>query len=270
MLTALGVIFLLVMAGISTRYLVKNRLSTKSYSAVATFALAGGLVIANINSLQRFAISLGQQASLSVDMQEKVEFVNTSVEEVRSLTNQVGLLVENANSTNAKIENTAQVVTELVKDASSIRTQILRTQQDIKEASELADNATRMRIGYRSGWEELARLGKDSRRPNVMRMARDRLKRITADYEKTLGAFLRRYDIDPVQLLIFDPDLTPQNVTVAHIVKFIRTGEDLDQVTYAFFALRNATRSSFPMFNLARVEKWCEEHRPRCESDPAN
>lgn len=133
MLTYVGIAFLVIALTAAMFFLVKHKLSNSAFSVMAVASIVGGLVIGNFDSFRKIAVSWGEGKTLSVDLQEKVEFVDTTAKEVRSLMGQVELLVATANATNAKIEKNAKTVSELVADAREIRNQVNQSRRAVEE-----------------------------------------------------------------------------------------------------------------------------------------
>lgn len=111
---------------------------------------------------------------------------------------------------------------------------------------ELADMGMRMRIGLRSGLEDLTSRTRSADSELERKRAKGLLTRITADYE----AFpIAEY---------------PGGRPIPLLVQVIRSDKNLNAVAAAFIALRKVTGQQFTMFDFGGVERWCKEKAPAC------
>jgi hypothetical protein len=140
-------------------------------------------------------------------------------------------------------------------------------QDQISSLGEITDLAAKMRIGIRSGLNDLSLKAKSAANENDRRMAQALLSTVSADYDSVWRRNLRRDGLTAENALFgatrfrFNPS-NPHPVPA--IVTMIREEPDLNVVALSFLALTDSTGHQFRMFDIDGVEQWCKEHSPIC------
>jgi len=140
--------------------------------------------------------------------------------------------------------------------------------QSLTSLGELADMGMRMRVGLRSGLEDLTTRARSAENVRERSRAEGLRTRIVADYDAHYGpVFQQEFNANPTvaALNITRRGLKDPSKPVPVLVDVIRSDKDLNDVAMAFIALRKATGQQFIMFDFAEVERWCKEKAPACD-----
>ena len=156
-----------------------------------------------------------------------------------------------------------------IAEGVSLSVQVQEEVDLIEAIVDVADKSMKMRIGLRSGLDELTQIARSDPNKDMRMRAESLLKGIAADYESVHRARVRRTQMDPATLAGIYKEKEGESL-LSRLVEIVRTTDSLDQLAYAFLALRATTGFPFRMFDVEAVEQWCGENKPRCESDPAN
>lgn len=129
--------------GIGIFLLAQKNIDWKGFLAIGVVALFGGFIVGNMPNIKQLMVSGGKAGTITVEMQQQVERVETRADEVdavatevRGLKEQVQLLVTNANKTNEAINESKVSVERLVEDATNIRAQVNQARDGITQTSQ--------------------------------------------------------------------------------------------------------------------------------------
>jgi hypothetical protein len=135
-------------------------------------------------------------------------------------------------------------------------------QDEIAEMGDVAGAASRLRIGFREGLDSLVKQSGGSDE-SVRRYARGSLLMIGSDYQTALKK--RFPDMSPSQIagVFSNPQPPPKNLK--ELLETIRRSDNVDRVAAAFLLMSEMAGTDIKVFDIPAAEKWCAEHRPKCE-----
>jgi hypothetical protein len=142
-------------------------------------------------------------------------------------------------------------------------------QKRILMIGQITESQARMRLGFRSGLDDLNAVISKSNDPDTLQFAKSTLTSTAEDFEETWVANHKGSGQSPfayLQAYTNRPVLgwqSPQNL--GGVVQYINTSKDLNLVAIAFLAFRELTGENVKMFDLDAVKKWCTSHEPRCK-----
>ncbi|HWR17975.1 MAG TPA: hypothetical protein VN577_24315 [Terriglobales bacterium] len=127
---------------------------------------------------------------------------------------------------------------------------------------QISESDTRMRIGYRSGFDEIRAIRKQTHDPAVLRFADTTLSSTTQHYESSWGQFVKNGNEPALKALqtsnFRDADESePVPETIRDVVRIINNSPDLNRVALAFFAFRELSGEHAAMFDIDSVNSWC-------------
>src|SRR5262249_21723067 len=117
---------------------------------------------------------------------------------------------------------------------------------------EIANHGAQLRLGFRPGLDALVKELQNPD-PTVRAYARATLTEVAADYEKTTST---------------TGPLLPPNFETKYLLPTIRSDQGPfapTRVAEAFQRLKAKTSWDVPMFDIPAAEKWCAEHKPKCD-----
>jgi len=124
-----------------------------------------------------------------------------------------------------------------------------------------------MRLGFRSGLDQLNSLISSTTDPDTLRFAKSTLAITAQDFEaswiepagnpKPPGTWL--------DYMKGRGWLLPPRQNLAGVVEVINNHKDLNVVSLAFIVFRELTGEKVAMFDVGAVRKWCANNPPKCK-----
>jgi hypothetical protein len=132
----------------------------------------------------------------------------------------------------------------------------------IREIGEVSNHGAQLRLGFRSGLTSLLQ-ERQNPDPTVRAYASSTLTLIATDYE-------RSFMINPIIVQKSDFFFLPALSTPKQLMGIIRNQQDpvpygMQQVTQAFLDMRKRVGWEVQVFDIPAAEKWCAEHKPKCD-----
>jgi hypothetical protein len=142
-------------------------------------------------------------------------------------------------------------------------------QQRILLIGQISESETRMRMGFRSGFDELGRLVKSTNDPDVIRFGRTTLSTTTDHFDVRLQELIKQAGqsgLPLLQLLLLRQGQPQQSVpsSLHDVVQMINHDSDLNHVSLAFEAFRGLTGEHTKTFDFNAVASWCSQNQPKC------
>jgi hypothetical protein len=174
---------------------------------------------------------------------------------------------------NAMILSAAQQKIETMTDKAieqQLTTKLRPIQQRILLIGQVSESETRMRLGFRTGYNDLKAFTKVSD-PEVARFAKSTLETTGASFDTRFqeGVKLKGGKALPTLVGLMSNVGRPQQSlpsNLSMVVQLIREDSDLNLVAAAFLAFRELTGSEIKMFNFDGVNTWCSENQPKCQA----
>ncbi len=138
----------------------------------------------------------------------------------------------------------------------------------IGEIGEISNAGAQLRQNFGQGLETLLKK-RESHDPTVKAYASSTLTEIAADYESSLTRFSPLYQNDP-NFFFFGAAVGNVAITPKLLMEIIRhsTGQFApQQVAQAFLDMKKRVRWDVQMFDIPAAEKWCTQHKPKCDED---
>jgi hypothetical protein len=153
------------------------------------------------------------------------------------------------------------VVTAVNKQVGDLAGRMALLQTQITETGEISNAGARLRLGFRPALDTLVEKMKSSN-SYVSQYARSTLYLIGSDYD---SSFSMGYgNPSPLEgARRYFQTLTP--LTLRYLMDTIKTDKAAQMVAAAFVVFRDMTSSKIQTFDIPEAEKWCAEHRPKCE-----
>jgi len=139
-------------------------------------------------------------------------------------------------------------------------------QQDITMPGRLADAGAKMRIGMRSGWDQLFSLINSSTNENVLQRGKAIFESIATDYESYVKESMGGHSALETEYGEKLKELRSKPEFVQGMIARIRSGRDLHEVATSFLTLREVMGRPFKMFDIEAVEQWCAQHSQQCQN----
>jgi len=144
-------------------------------------------------------------------------------------------------------------------------------QQRISLTGQISESEMRMRMGFRSGLDELDKLLKSTSDADVVRFGRSTLAKVSEDYDARLQEDVKTSGNKAMQALgmYFTSRHRPQESVPGNlrgVVQVIYRDSDLNAVAGAFLAFRELTGASVKMFDFAAITSWCLQNQTKCEN----
>jgi hypothetical protein len=144
-------------------------------------------------------------------------------------------------------------------------------QQRISLVGQISEKEMRMRMGFRSGFDELNGILKNTTDPDAVRFGRSTLAIVSQDYDARIGDDIKNSGGKAMQPLVtyMMNQHRPQQSWPSNlhdVVQIIRHDPDLNAVAGAFLAFRELTGASVKMFDFGEVEAWCSRNQPKCQN----
>jgi hypothetical protein len=152
------------------------------------------------------------------------------------------------------------VVIAVNKEVGNLASRMDLLQRQIAETGDISNAGARLRLGFRPALDTLVEKTKS---PNsyVSQYAKSTLSLIGLDYEST---FSIGYG-NPTPIVGAHAFLGSMPITLPLLMRIIKTDQHVNLVTAAFLVFREMTNSTIQTFDIPGAEKWCAEHRPKCE-----
>ena len=177
-----------------------------------------------------------------------------------------------------RTNNVESIIKEIVREnlasisEQEIRSQVLNTfdeiQNEISVLGKIADSGVRMRLGFRSGMEQLIEF-KKSKNERVRNRAKSIFNSITTDYENTSVKSITEEKNYNTALLFLNTFILITKEEKANdiptLLKFIETNTNCNDIAVAFLALRQLTSFHFNMFDFKQIEVWCKNNPDICK-----
>jgi hypothetical protein len=135
-------------------------------------------------------------------------------------------------------------------------------QDEIAAIGDVAGAASRLRLGFREGWDTLVRQSNNSDE-SVRRYARASLLMIGADYETVLNKQFGGMTATQLVASLASPKEPPKNPR--EVLEIIRHSDRMEAVAASFLLLREMTGTKIQVFDIPTAEKWCADNKPKCE-----
>jgi hypothetical protein len=144
-------------------------------------------------------------------------------------------------------------------------------QKRILMIGQITESQSRMRLGFRSGLDDLNTIISSTTDPDALQFAKNTLAITAEDFEvswaetsskaggQTWFDFLKAYTNRPQTPGWKSPQ------TLGEVVGLVNTSKDLNVVALAFLAFRELTGEKVRMFDLRAVSNWCSSHQPKCK-----
>ena len=176
-------------------------------------------------------------------------------------TTSISTMIEDA----AKKEVGSVIEREVRNEANRVMHSI---QADISSLGQIADTGMQMRVGLRSGLNQLLELQRTASNENTRMWAKRLFESIATDYDTVTQESLRQFNQNALQALeIYSQGkikLSNEHNPVPRLLEVIESDRDLRHIAFAFLALREATGVPFRMFDIEGVNHWCDEHKKEC------
>jgi hypothetical protein len=140
------------------------------------------------------------------------------------------------------------------------RIQVLET--EIADVGEVSNEGARLRLEFRPALEAL--LAKEHS-PNkaVGDYARSTLQLVGSDFELRIRQAIGTNISVPMAFQM--RGINPPPKTMKDVMEIIRKSNDVYGVALAFMDLNETSGAQISVFDVPAAEKWCDEHKPRCD-----
>jgi hypothetical protein len=147
--------------------------------------------------------------------------------------------------------------------AKTLEARVRALETHIIELGEISNQGARLRIGLRSAIDALVK-ATNSSDPLLREYAKSTLRQIGADYETSIKQYMKT---QPDTALATAAKTTAPNQpkTPKEFMEIIRHSEDVYLVAAAFHDLTKVVGTQIPAFDVPAAERWCAEHRPKCD-----
>jgi hypothetical protein len=150
-------------------------------------------------------------------------------------------------------------------------TRLVPIEQRIAVIGQISECDMRMRMGFRSGLDDLNKIIKTTTDSDSARFGKATLATVTENYETRVQESIKQNGQKGMQnlqtyfLKLGRPQISvPSNLRM--VVQTISNDNDLNAVAAAFAAFRDLTGADAKMFDFAAVAKWCSQNQGKCES----
>lgn len=171
----------------------------------------------------------------------------------------------------AAAEKKVGTVTDKLID-QQVRAKLQPIEQRITLVGRMSEAESRARLGFRSGFDELANLVAGAKDPDTSRFGKASLDTLRTDYETRTKDTLTRFGqkgtrgLDLFLANINNGTPEPSIPTNLHgVVQAIDHHPDLNVVAAGFFAFRDETGDQVKMFDFEAVHTWCSQNKPKCQ-----
>lgn len=144
-------------------------------------------------------------------------------------------------------------------------------QQRISLIGQISECEMRMRMGFRSGLNELNKILSTATDPDAVQFGKITLATTSQDYDSRLGGDVKQAGEQALTAL--DNYMRAQHrpeqslpTNIHGVVQVIDHDPDLNAVAGGFLAFRELTGASVKMFDFAAIETWCSHNQPKCQT----
>ena len=249
-----------------------NLVRTTSGIFVILITIVGILFFQDRASMNEAITESKNTAKQAIENTEN--YANKKIEEINSKAEKIAL--DEAKSTVKKILQEKNVETMIdsfvnVWIDNSVNEQIKvaikeseeKYIENIQNILDIGDAAMRMRLGLRSGLNDLAYFMNRNADANLSLIAKNYYLQIKNDYNRnSIDNFNRKY---PNPANIVQPELLgmyEHDTDVRRLIKVLENNDSLlNQIADAFVGLRHKTGENFEMFDFEKVNKWWENNK---------
>jgi hypothetical protein len=173
---------------------------------------------------------------------------------------------------NAMILSAAQQKVGTVTDKlieQQLTSKLQPIQQRIIVIGQISESETRMRLGFRSGLEDLNRLIRATNDPDIIRFGKSTLATTAEHFDVRLQEMKKQSGQSglPYLQLMFARQGRPQSSipsSLHDVVQMINHDANLDSVAAAFEAFRGMTGENVKMFDFGAIASWCSQNQAKC------
>jgi hypothetical protein len=143
-------------------------------------------------------------------------------------------------------------------------------QERIVLIGQISESEMRMRMGFRSGLDELTGLLKRTADPDVLRFGRSTLAATSQDFETRLQEGVKGFGgkaMPVLQTYLINTLHRPQQSmpgSIHDVVQIIHQDADLNAVGGGFLAFRELTGEQVKMFDFGSITSWCSQNQGKC------
>jgi hypothetical protein len=175
---------------------------------------------------------------------------------------------------NAQIQKAAQEKIGTITDKmieQQLTSKLQPLQKRILTIGQITESQARMRLGFRSGLDELNAVINSATDPDTLQFARSTLTTTAEDFEESWVEGPQKASgqswFDVLKAFTNRPQTpgwkSPQNLH--EVVELIKSDKHLDVVSLGFLTFRELTGEKVKMFDLRAVNNWCSNHEPKCK-----
>jgi len=171
---------------------------------------------------------------------------------------------------NDQIQKAAQQKIAAITDRmieQQIASKLQPLQKRVLMIGQITESQARMRLGFRSGLDDLNSIMSSTTDPDTLQFAKGTLTITAEDFEQSWVDSQRTNSqswFDLLKAYTNRPGWnSPQNL--GEVVGVINKNKDLNVVAIAFLAFQELTGEKVKMFDLRAVNNWCSSHEPKCK-----
>lgn len=139
-----------------------------------------------------------------------------------------------------------------------------RIQADLSDVGSISDMGSKMRIGLRSGFEDLVKIRLSGKTNIERQFSAGILSRITDDYDSVSSKNLKIMYGDNIVLnakgLLEIPANVDDKTYIKKLISIVETNTDLNVVSIAFIVLRKITNTKINMFDFNAISNLKKEY----------
>jgi len=152
-----------------------------------------------------------------------------------------------------------------------LTTKLQPIQQRILLIGQISESETRMRLGFRSGLEDLNKLIKNTNDPDVLRFGKSTLATTGEHFEARMQELMKQSGqkgLPFLQMMIesYGTSQQPLPTNLQDVVHVIYNNSNLNSVAAAFAAFRDLTGEDVRMFDLGAITSWCSQNKSKCQT----
>jgi citrate lyase gamma subunit len=243
-----------------------ERLVRWSSIAISTIVVVAGALLYNSVSDARKDASQAIQASRESADREISTIQKAAVDTAKAEAQKAIDAAFEKQNVQRMIENTAQKKVDAAVEAAvqkNLGARIEAFKSLLNDIGEISNHGAQLRLGFRPGLDYLVK-AKQSADSTVRAYASSTLTEIAADYE--VAATQRAAAFNPQN----KPDffLLAFASTPKALMNVIRHQPDPlapEIISSAFLDMKKRVGWDVPMFDISAAERWCAQHKPKCE-----
>jgi citrate lyase gamma subunit len=242
-----------------------ERLVRWSSIAISTIVIVAGALLYNSVSDARKDASQAIQATRESADREISAIQRSATDTAKAEAQKAIEAAFEKQNVQRMIESTAQrkvdaaVETAVKKDLGA---KIDAFRDFVIEIGEINNHGAQLRLDYRPGLDYLLKTRENSDSA-VRAYAGSTLRLIAADYEN----FVATNALPPFEAALFTTT-APEQFSPKDLMRMIRTAQDPHgpmKIAVLFVVMKKKVGWDVPMLDLPAAEKWCAEHKPKCE-----